>query len=104
VLTARTDAGYPEGLGAIEGRFRSHMFKVISELEPKCAPINANPEPIPGETATFWECVAAAGRKAAAYERSVGGVYPDGPVDLWQVKLQAATHSSWTAAVRIIYP
>ena len=44
------------------------------------------------------------GRTAVGYERSVGGLYTDGPVDLWQLKLEAAKHSSWTAAVRIINP
>ncbi|GID30322.1 hypothetical protein [Paractinoplanes brasiliensis] len=104
VQAARADAGYTEGAGAIEGRFRSLMLKVVDDLRPRCTPINANPEPVPGEISTIWECVAVDGRKATAHERIVNGEYVEGPVDLHKVRMEAARASSWAAAYRVWWP
>lgn len=100
-LTARTDAGWTGGLSAIETAYRALNQKIVADLEPTCTRFS-DPEPIPGQINIRYECTAANGEKANGHDYKVGGTWHSGPVDLENLKLEAAKNSSWAAAKRIL--
>lgn len=100
-LTARTDAGWTGGLSAIEAQFRTLNQRIVADLEPKCTR-HSDPDPIPGQINVTYECVAANGEKSYGHDFKVGDTWHSGPVDLNQLKIEAAKNSSWLAAKRIL--
>jgi hypothetical protein len=100
-LTARTDAGWTGGLSAIETAYRQLNQKIVADLEPKCTRVS-DPEPIPGRIYVRHECEAANGEKAYGVDHKVGDTWHSGPVNLEELKLEAAKNSSWAAAKRIL--
>ncbi|MFC6018315.1 hypothetical protein ACFP2T_19150 [Plantactinospora solaniradicis] len=100
-LTVRTDAGWTGGLSAIETAYRQLNQKIVADLEPTCTRVS-DPEPIPGRIYVRHECVAANGEKAYGVDHKVGDTWHSGPVNLENLKLEAAKNSSWAAAKRIL--
>ncbi|ROT27179.1 hypothetical protein [Micromonospora sp. HM5-17] len=100
-LTARTDAGWTGGLSEIEARYRDLNRAIVADLEPTCRSFS-DPEPIPGQIFIRYECEAANGEKAYGIDHMVGNTWHSGPVNLEELKLEAARNSSWAAARRIL--
>ncbi|WP_432973904.1 hypothetical protein [Dactylosporangium sp. CA-233914] len=100
-LAARTDAGWTGGLSDIEAAYRQLNQKIVADLEPTCKSFS-NPDPIPGQILIRHECQAANGETAEAYDFKVGDTWHSGPVNLENLKLEAARNSSWAAAKHIL--
>ncbi|MDG4789271.1 hypothetical protein O7626_25640 [Micromonospora sp. WMMD1102] len=100
-LAARTDAGWTGGLSTIEATYRELNRKIVADLEPRCTRWS-DPEPIPGRIYVRHECVAANGETAVGVDHKVGDKWHSGPVNLDNLKLEAARNSSWAAAKRIL--
>ncbi|MEO3924944.1 hypothetical protein ABGB07_13930 [Micromonosporaceae bacterium B7E4] len=101
LLAARTDAGWTGGLSDIAAAYRQLNQKIVADLEPTCTRVS-DPEPIPGRIYVRHECTAANGEKAYAVDHKVGDTWHSGPVNLENLKLEAAKDSSWAAARRIL--
>ncbi|MGI5150158.1 hypothetical protein ACQEVC_28070 [Plantactinospora sp. CA-294935] len=101
LLAARTDAGWTGGLSDIAAAYRQLNQKIVADLEPTCTRVS-DPEPIPGRIYVRHECTAANGEKASAVDHKVGDTWHSGPVNLENLKLEAAKDSSWAAAKRIL--
>lgn len=101
LLAVRTDIGWTNGLDEDEAAYRQLNQRIVADLEPRCTRVS-DPEPIPGRIYVRHECEAANGEKAVAIDHKVGDTWHSGPVDLDNLKLEAARNSSWSAARRIL--
>jgi hypothetical protein len=101
-MAAAQDAGWTEAAKAdLRNRYRETNELMAQKLEPKCSVIFAEDDAY-AYTKT-WQCTAADGNSATTTEHlnKVTGEWIH-PVSIDQLKVNAAVHSSWLTAVRIL--
>ncbi|MBX6357540.1 MAG: hypothetical protein IRZ05_17020 [Micromonosporaceae bacterium] len=103
-LAAAEDAGWTEAAKAnLRNEYRLANELMVQKLEPTCS-ISDTPlaPPSPWAVERRYDCVAADGGRASATELYLGGVRQGPAVNVDQLKVDAAIHSSWLVAVRIL--
>ncbi|GIG89937.1 hypothetical protein [Plantactinospora endophytica] len=100
-LAVRTDIDWTGGLDEFDADYRRLNQRIVADLEPTCTRVS-DPEPIPGRIYVRHECTAANGETAVAIDHKVGDTWHSGPVNLDNLKLEAAKNSSWAAARHIL--
>jgi hypothetical protein len=102
-MAAAQDAGWTEAArAALRNEYRQVNELMVQKLEPTCSPIFTD-----NDAYTYtktWQCTAADGNSATATEslNKVTGQWISPPVNVDQLKVDAAVHSSWLTAVRVL--
>lgn len=103
-LAAAEDAGWTEAAKrSLRDEFRQANELMVQKLEPTCVIADAPlAPPSPWAVERRYDCVAADGGRATATELYLGGVRQGPAVNVGQLKVDAAIHSSWLVAVRVL--